>query len=393
MSETIRTLIALDADSDRDVVQSALPAEAAIQIVGFVEGFEESWNALQATSTDLLVVACPGYSDRALFFIEGAVKQHPDRPIVVVCETSPNGFVRRVFEAGADDIVTLPESPERVLFALQKAVARKQGAAVATGLALSPMICVLGPKGGTGKTLTSSNLAVSLAKKGRKVALVDLDLQFGDIGLALGLKPERTIYDLAKSAGSLDADKVDDYLIEHPSGVRVLMGPTRPDQAAAITVEFLREVYANLRSTHDFVVVDTAPGFTPEVIASVDSSSHICMVGMLDSLSLKNTKLGLETLELMGYDPERIRLVLNRSDTRVGIARDEVEAIIARVPDILVPSDRDIPRSFNEGVPIVSAKSKSEAARAFVALAALYVGPVVSANGSHRRGLRRKRNG
>jgi pilus assembly protein CpaE len=393
MSETIRTLIALDADSDRDVVQSALPAEAAIQIVGFVEGFEESWNALQATSTDLLVVACPGYSDRALFFIEGAVKQHPDRPIVVVCETSPNGFVRRVFEAGADDIVTLPESPERVLFALQKAVARKQGAAVATGLALSPMICVLGPKGGTGKTLTSSNLAVSLAKKGRKVALVDLDLQFGDIGLALGLKPERTIYDLAKSAGSLDADKVDDYLVEHPSGVHVLMGPTRPDQAAAITVEFLREVYANLRSTHDFVVVDTAPGFTPEVIASVDSSSHICMVAMLDSLSLKNTKLGLETLELMGYDPERIRLVLNRSDTRVGIARDEVEAIVARVPDILVPSDRDIPRSYNEGVPIVSSKSKSEAARAFLALAALYVGPGGSANGTHRRSLRRKRNG
>jgi pilus assembly protein CpaE len=393
VSETIRTLIALDAGVDRDVVQSALPAEAAIQIVGFVEGFEESWNALQATSTDLLVVACPGYSDRALFFIEGAVKQHPDRPIVVVCETSPNGFVRRVFEAGADDIVTLPESPERVLFALQKAVARKQGAAVATGLALSPMICVLGPKGGTGKTLTSSNLAVSLAKKGRKVALVDLDLQFGDIGLALGLKPERTIYDLAKSAGSLDADKVDDYLVEHPSGVRVLMGPTRPDQAAAITVEFLREVYANLRSTHDFVVVDTAPGFTPEVIASVDSSSHICMVAMLDSLSLKNTKLGLETLELMGYDPERIRLVLNRSDTRVGIARDEVEAIVARVPDILVPSDRDIPRSYNEGVPIVSSKSKSEAARAFLALAALYVGPGGSANGTHRRSLRRKRNG
>ncbi|MGH2921574.1 MAG: AAA family ATPase [Gaiellaceae bacterium] len=393
MSETIRTLIALDADADRDVVQTALPAETDIHIVGFVEGFEESWNALQATSTDLLVVACAGYSDRALFFIEGAVKQHPERPIVVICETSPNGFVRRVFEAGADDIVTLPESPERVLFALQKAVARKQGAAVATGLALSPMICVLGPKGGTGKTLTSSNLAVSLARKGRKVALVDLDLQFGDIGLALGLKPERTIYDLAKSAGSLDADKVDDYLVEHPSGVRVLMGPTRPDQAAAISVEFLREVYANLRSTHDFVVVDTAPGFTPEVIASVDSSSHICMVGMLDSLSLKNTKLGLETLELMGYDPERIRLVLNRSDTRVGIARDEVEAIVARVPDILVPSDRDIPRSFNEGVPIVSSKSKSDAARAFVALAALYVGQAGSANGTQRRGLRRKRNG
>jgi len=97
MSETIRTLIALDADVDRDAVQTALPAEADLQIVGFVEGLEESWNALQATSTDLLVVVCPGYSDRALFFIEGAVKQHPERPIVVICESSPNGFVRRVF--------------------------------------------------------------------------------------------------------------------------------------------------------------------------------------------------------------------------------------------------------------------------------------------------------
>jgi pilus assembly protein CpaE len=113
---------------------------------------------------------------------------------------------------------------------------------------------------------------------------------------------------------------------------------------------------------------------------------------MLDSLSLKNTKLGLETLELMGYDPERIRFVLNRSDTRVGIARDEVEAIIARTPDIFVPSDRDIPRSFNEGVPIVSSKSKSEAARAFAELAALYVTPIASVNGTHHRrlGLRRK---
>jgi pilus assembly protein CpaE len=392
VSETIRTLIALDAGVDREAVHSALPPDSDIHIVGLVDGFEESWSALQATSTDLLVVACPADSDRALFFIEGAVKQRPERPVVVICESSQNGFVRRVFDAGADDMITLPESPEHVLFALQKAVARKHGAAVATGVALAPMICVLGPKGGTGKTLTSCNLAVALANEGRKVVVVDIDLQFGDVGLALGLTPEKTLYDLAKSAGSLDAEKLEDYLVIHPSGLRVLMGPTRPDQAATITVDFLREVYAALRATNDFVIVDTAPGFTPEVIASVDSSSHICMVGMLDSLSLKNTKLGLETLELMGYDSDRIRLVLNRADTRVGIARDEVDAIVARKPDVLVPSDRDIPRSFSEGVPVVISKSRSDAARAFVSLAALYVGPDDSAGAGRRRGLlRRKR--
>jgi pilus assembly protein CpaE len=392
MSETIRALIALDSDVDRDAVHAALPAESAIHIVGLVDGLEESWTALQATSTDVVVVACEGYSDRTLFFVEGAVKQRPERPVVVICTSSPNGFVRRVFEAGADDLITLPESPERVLFSLEKAVARKQGAALATGVALSPMICVLGPKGGTGKTLTSCNLGVSLAEAGHRVAVVDLDLQFGDVGLSLGLTPEKTIYDLVKAAGSLDAEKLGDYLVVHPSGLRVLMGPTRPDQASVVTVEFLREVYAMLRSTHDFVIVDTAPGFTPEVIASIDSSSHICMVGMLDSLSLKNTKLGLETLELMGYDPDRIRLLLNRADSRVGISQDEVAAIVGRVPDVLVPSDRDIPRMLNEGMPIVSAKSDSEAAQAFRSLGNLYLATEASANGSKRSGfLRRKR--
>jgi pilus assembly protein CpaE len=392
VSETIRALVALDSDVDRDIVHAALPPESHIHIVGLVDGLEESWTALQAASTDVVVVACEGYSDRTLFFVEGAVKQRPERPVVVLCQSSPNGFVRRVFEAGADDLITLPESPDRVMFSLEKAVARKQGAGVATGVALSPMICVLGPKGGTGKTLTSCNLAISLAESGQKVVVVDLDLQFGDVGLSLGLTPEKTIYDLVKAAGSLDAEKLGDYLAVHPTGLRVLMGPTRPDQAAAVTVEFLRDVYAMLRSTHDFVIVDTAPGFTPEVIASIDSSSHICMVGMLDSLSLKNTKLGLETLELMGYDPERIRLLLNRADSRVGITKDEVTAIVGRVPDVLVPSDRDIPRMLSEGVPIVSGKARSEAAEAFQSLARLYCAPDSSTNGSKRPSrLRRKR--
>jgi pilus assembly protein CpaE len=390
MSLPIKTLIALDADVDRDAIESSLPPVSDIEVIGIVEGFDESWSTLNATPIDLLVVACDGYSDRALLFIEGAVKQRAERPVVVICQSSPNGFVRRVFEAGADDIVTLPEAPESILFALQKAVARRQGAAVATGTALAPMICVLGPKGGTGKTLTSCNLAVSLAAGGRRVAIVDLDLQFGDVGLSLGLAPANTIYDLAKSAGSLDVEKLDGYLTAHSSGVRVLLAPTRPDHAGTISVEFLREVYAILRASNDYVVVDTPPGFTPEVIASIDSSSHVCMVGMLDSLSLKNTKLGLETLELMGYESDRISVLLNRADSRVGISREEVAAIVGRAPDVLVPSDREIPRSVNEAMPIVASKANSDVARAFSSLAGMYVGGDASKNGRRRRRRRKK---
>jgi pilus assembly protein CpaE len=373
MADRIHALVAVDSGLDGHSIQSILPDGNGIEVVGIINGLDESWRTLQETATDLLIVACEGYSDRALYFIDSAVKQQPDRPVVVLTTGSPNGFVRRVFESGADDIVTLPEAPDRIAFALEKAVARRRGAAVASGIALAPMICVLGPKGGTGKTLVSSNLAVALASEGNHAVLVDLDLQFGDIGLALGLRPDKTIYDLARSGGSLDADKLDAYLMRHSSGLKVLLAPTRPDQASAVTVDFLRDVFTTLRSMADYVVVDTPPGFTPEVIAAIDASSHVCIVGMLDSLSLKNTKLGLETLELMGYEPGRMSLVLNRADTRVGITHEDVEAIIGRVPDVLIPSDRQIPISVNDGVPIVMRDERSEAARAFRKLAEDYV--------------------
>ena len=392
MSSAIRTLVAVDEEADHAMVQSALPTTASdIQLVGVVDGLEESWATLQETATDLLVVACAGHSDRVLFLIDGAVKQQSDRPVVILLTGPANGFVRRAFEAGADDILTLPATPEDITFALQKAMARKQGEAVATGVATSPMVVVLGPKGGTGKTVTTANLGVSLASAGRKVAIVDLDLQFGDVGLSLGLSPEKTVYDLAKAGGTIDGDKLDGYLAVHESGVRVLMAPTRPDHAGMIGTEFLRDVYTALRSTHEFVIVDTPPGFTPEVIASIDSSSHVCVVGTLDSLSLKNTKLGLDTLGLMGYPADRTKIVLNRADSRVGITQEDVVAVLGRTPDVMVPSDREVARSVNEGTPVVLSRQRSEAAAAFRQLAASYDTTTPASQNGHFHLIRRKR--
>jgi pilus assembly protein CpaE len=246
-------------------------------------------------------------------------------------------------------------------------LARRRGNGAPT--AEGAMITVLGPKGGTGKTVTSSNLAVALALEGKSAVLVDLDLQFGDVGLALGLEPARTIYDLAVSGGSLDADKIDGFLAEHPSGARALLAPLRPDQAAAIGTPFLREVFEILRSRYDFLIVDTPPAFTAEVIAAVDASTHLCVVGMLDALSLKDTKIGLETLEQMGYDPKAVTLVLNRADSDVGITQADVEQVLGRTPDVLVGSDRAIPRALTKGEPIIVAEPRSKASRSYGILA------------------------
>jgi pilus assembly protein CpaE len=373
MADAIRALVALSDEADRYLVDSALSGDSTIDIIDYSDS-QDDWEAFLDQPSDLVIVACAHYSERTAQLVDRAAKQRPSRPIVVMTQGSPNGLVRQAFEAGADDVIALPESPEGIHFAIQKVLARRQGAS-APGTATAPLVCVLGPKGGTGKTLISSNLAVALARRDLRVVLVDLDLQFGDLGLALGLIPEKTVYDLAKAGAPYDHDKLDQHLMRHDSGVKVLLGPTRPDHASAISVDFLRNVYASLRTMCDIVIVDTPPGFTPEVIATIDVSTSACVVGMLDSLSLKNTKLGLETLDLMGYTPENVTLVLNRADSRVGITHDDVSAIIGRNPDILIPSDREIPRSVNEGVPIVASRERSEAAKAFRDLAERYTKP------------------
>lgn len=362
--------VALDGGIDSNAIREALPAGTPVRIVSLGEAGEASSAAAQEAA-DLVVVGCAESPHQALDVISAAARQRADRPVVVLYGGSPNGFLKRAFEAGADDLIPLPQSPAQLGFAFEKALARRRGATASAGVA--PMVTVLGPKGGTGKTMTSCNLAVALALRGTSAVVIDLDLQFGDVGLALGLRPERTIYDLAVSGGSLDGEKVEGFLAQHGSGARALLAPVRPDQAAAVRPPFLRETFEILRSRFDCVVIDTPPAFTPEVIAAVDASSALCVVGMLDALSLKDTKIGLETLMQMGREASDITLVLNRADTDVGITQEDVERLLGRRPDVLVPSDRAIPRAITDGRPIVVAEPRSKAARAFFSLAERYV--------------------
>jgi pilus assembly protein CpaE len=374
-SRPVRAILALEPGVDAEQVQESLPNDSDFSMVAVATSSEDALRELDHAAVDILLVACAGYSDRALLLLDAVGRQNPDLLVMVLGHGSPNGFLRRAFEAGADDIVMLPATREQVRFEIHKLIARKQGAERPASADHSRLVCILGPKGGTGKTLTATNLAVSLSQRGERVALIDLDLQFGDVALCLGLPPERTVYDLAQSPGALDYDKLDAFLAMHSSGVRTLIAPRRPDQASAVGAELLREVYSIVRSTFDWVIVDTPPGFTAEVITSIDSSTDVVMVGMLDSLSLKNTKLGLETLELMKYDPDRIYLLLNRAHSRVGISQSDVEAVLGRTPDVFIPSDREIPRTVNEGIPIVVARPQSEPAEAFGRLADLLSGP------------------
>jgi pilus assembly protein CpaE len=396
----IRTIVALEPGTDRDRIRAILPVDPTIEVLGLVDAPTHRWGEVDRLEGDVLVVACGRDSQDAVRYIERAVAQQPDRPVIVLTGGSPNGFVREAFDAGADDIVTIPDGRDlndladvsaQLLFTLQKTVARRRGA---TGAVREKgrLTVILGPKGGTGKTLTACNLGAALSARGQRVVIVDLDLQFGDVGLALGIPPEKTIYDLVRSGGSLDADKVEAFLSPHASGVRILAAPSRPDHAGAVKVEFLHRLFAILRDEYDHVLVDTPPGFTPEVIGAIDDSTDVCLVGMLDAPSLKNSKLGLETLQRMGYDDSRVHLLLNRADSRVGVTQEDVTALLGAPPDVLVPSHRDITRSVNEGTPIVVSAPGSEASRAFFGLADRFMSPAEaeSTGPAKRRRLARR---
>jgi pilus assembly protein CpaE len=388
----IRALVAIDRVMDPRTIEAVLD-DPGIDVVDIVEQ-EAGVPSGHSTPVDVLVVACGAASQTGVEFVAKAARDRADQPLVVACGGTANGFVRDVLRSGADDIVLIDSAvapgPD-MFFAIQKALARRSSSSA--GQDRGSLVCVLGPKGGIGKTVTATNLGAALADAGHRSAVVDLDLQFGDAGLALGVQPDRTIYDLATSGGILDAEKVDGYLAEHSSGLRVLLAPVRPDQAQSVTVEFLKDLYATLTATFEFVVVDTPPGFTPEVIATIDAASSIYMIGMLDAPSLKNSKLGLEALGLMGVPLDRVRVVLNRADANVGISQADAEAILGRTPDVLIPSQREVVRWVNAGEPIVLASPRSEPAKAFRTLADLVAAdraPEETAKRGRRRLLRRR---
>ena len=373
MSFGAQTFLVVNDDSlAESTIRAAVPATTSIHFVSLRDALDSAAEVVADAAPSVVLVNCSSNAEWGLRVIGDMANVQPSRPIIALYSGNPNGFMDPAFRAGAEDLIVLPQPPEQLAFELQKIIARRRGGP-APDRQRGELITVLGPKGGTGKTVTATNLAVALADSGARPLVVDVDLQFGDVGLALGLKPERTIYDLVQTGGSLDGEKIEGFAIKHFSGASALLAPTRPDQAAVVTTGFLRDLFTVARRSYDYVIVDTAPAFSPEVIVAIDAASHLCLVGMLDALSLKDTKIGLEPLKKMGYASDDVTLVLNRADSSVGISMSDVYSLLKKDPDILVPSDRSIPRALTVGETIYEADPKSGAGRAYESLAQHYL--------------------
>ena len=317
---------------------------------------------------------------------------HPCLGAILVVEELTTTLLQLALRSGVRDVVTisgdagqLTQAVQRVAISLDNQPRRPSfvadtadptgGGADSTPHEQGKVITVFSTKGGAGKSVISTNLAVCLAKRSNQpVCLVDADLQFGDVAVMLKLTPHHTIVDAVGSIDRLDPALLESLLVTHePSGLRVMPAPLEPAFADQVGAAEMVTIVEQLRSFCSFVVVDTPAYFNDVVLGLVEVSDHVVLVAGMDIPNIKNVKIGLQTLRLLNTPMEKLRLVLNRSNSKVKLDIGEVERTLQVKADALIPSDVLVPQSVNKGVPVVLHAPKAPVAKAIQQLAEIYL--------------------
>jgi Flp pilus assembly CpaE family ATPase len=299
--------------------------------------------------------------------IAGAIEQLrsvTDAPLILAAYGEPNGIVETGLAVGAADVLVLPQPTETLLFAIRKAVL------AAPGFQTGKVITVFSPKGGSGKTVLATNLAAAAARAGVKTLLADLDLQFGDAALTLAMTPRATVSDLAASPGAVDVAKLEAFVSSDPkTGLDLLAAPRRPEEADVVGQTELAAMLEAARASYGAVVVDTGPLFDVAVLAALDHTDELLLVCNPEVTSLKNVRIGLETIDRLGFPRGRVSLVLNRLGARGGIARGDIEQALDTKIAYDLPDDPAVPAAVNRAQPVIIAEEESDFAHAVTELA------------------------
>ena len=324
-----------------------------------VDSFPELERILESSADLPLVVVGPDMDfDDALELAEDQRSTRPELGIVLVRHRLDTGLLTQAMRAGIrevvkfDDLASVAQACRRSEEVTQRLLGRDATSA-AGQRRLGRVLTVFSGKGGSGKTTVATNVAVSIASSGMSVCLVDLDLMFGDVAIALQLYPQRSVADAA-DLDKLDAMGLESIVTRHSSGVEAVLAPVEPGTAENVSSEVVGDLVQLARTLYDVVVVDTPPSFTDHVLAAFDHTDAFLLLCALDVPSIKNLKLTMEMMELLRYPKERWHLVVNRADSRVGLTVADVEKAVGLKADVQIPSDRAVPASLNRGVPIVT---------------------------------------
>lgn len=333
-----------------------------------------------------VVVLGPGIpTPAALELASGLDMAHPEICVVLVARPAARLF-EHALRSGVRDIISLGSDDAAVHEVLARAIATSERRHRIVALHAKPeeprgrVITVMSPKGGAGKTTVASNLAVRLgAAVPDRVALIDLDLQFGDAGSALGLGPQSTIADAARVTDKLDSTSLKVFLEPRPGGLYLLAGPHFPAEADDIDAALVGHMIDILAGEFDYIVVDTASGLDEYGLAAADRSDDLVLVCATDVPSVRGLRKALDAFDMLGMTNQRRHLVLNRADARVGLSPRDVETTLGVTFDAAIPSSRSVPISTNQGSPVIESEPRSVVAKALAQFADRFLPAAVAA--------------
>jgi pilus assembly protein CpaE len=315
--------------------------------------------------------------------------KQPAVQVIILSVQGDQNYMRRAMLAGARDFLTKPPMGDELISAIRRAGAMAQtersksvqipiapvsgnvGSLIGYGGPKGKIVTIYSPKGGTGCTTLAVNLAITLNNEDTRVALVDGNLQFGDVAVFLNEQGKNTIIDLAPRAEELDPEIVEDVMLKHAaSGLHVLAAPSRPEYAERVSSNQFGKVLEYLRQMYAYVIVDTASHLTDATLAAIDVSDLIVLVTTQDIPSIKNCRLFLDLLQTLGIERDRILFIMNRYDKRINITPDRVtENLKQEVVSIIPLDEATATKAVNRGVPFVLESKNQPAARGVFSLA------------------------
>jgi pilus assembly protein CpaE len=401
----IKVLIVDDIPETREHLSRLLGLEREIDVAGTAGSGEEAIQVAMDLRPDVIVmdINMPGVDGIAA--AEIISQRLPNSSIIMMSVHGEAEQLKRSMLAGAREFLVKPFSGDELATSIKRAhereVIRRGQLQAASGSAVPAIvesggsedhqiIAVFSPKGGVGRTTLATNLALALRQQtNQRVALVDANLQFGDVGVLLNLNPKnRSVLD-AVGGGEPDRDIIDSVMVEHSTGTRVLLAPPSPEGADLVTPAYLRSILEILREDHDWVVVDVPAGLNDHSLGVLDAADQILIVAALEITTIKNVRLFLEVADQLDYERSKLRLVINRADASQGIRIADVEASIRRSVDGTVISDgRLAVLAVNRGVPFVVSHPESPLSRDVVKLARTLAGDgAADQNKTAKRGL------
>ena len=338
----------------------------------------------------------------------------PSAAVVMMSVQGEADYLRRSMLAGAREFLVKPFSSDELTASIRQVYTRERdkqtrmsampaasgspgGSAPAAsddGGQYGQIIAVFSPKGGVGRTTVAVNLAVAVATDlGKSVVLMDGSFQFGDVGVLLNLNPKnKSIADLVPELEAGELESIDTFVINHSAGIRVLLAPPSPEMAELITPSGVKKVLEALRKNHDFVIVDCTSWFNETTLSILDAADTVLTMLSLEITSIKNMRLFLEVADQLGYEQNKVKLVLNRADSSLGIRVSDVESSIGRKVDHTIVSDgRSVVYALNRGVPFFLSNREAQVSQDILRLAQAVAGErVVSASEETRKAAQKK---